>query len=414
MAELPAEDQLARWAPLNELSAERLRRLREKGEAVSLQRGETLRASGEERRLVYLLQGRLSVASRGGDEDVIEAGGEAAARPVFDGHSRSAVARAETGSVLLRLPRSLFELLLEEQRNAAYGVREVQVGPGGMRLFQRVLMQLHAGELELPVMPRVAQRLRDLDDGEADLDALNGVVRLEPSVAARVVHAANSPAYRRRGSAVTTLRDAVAMLGFVTVKQLALAMSLSAPFEGHGPRVRKRLGNTWRDSVRTSVTAAVIARRARAALDADRCLLAGLMHLVGHIPIVLLAADEGVTDDDELEEALAQVGGMLGREVLEAWGFDEAIAAVPELAGETQRPGSGPADPADAVITARLVCACQQRGDTGAREALRSCTAPGRLGLDLDDPETETRLLEESRTQMKELQQALMNETSGA
>lgn len=413
MAELPAEDQLARWAPLNELSAERLRRLREKGETASLKRGESIRASAEQRRLVYLLQGRLSVASGGSGEEVIEVGGEAAARPVFDGRSRSAVGRAESDCVLVRLPRSLFDLLLEEQRDAAYGVREVQVSSGGMRLFQRVLMQLHAGELELPVMPRVAQRLRDLDDAAADLDALNGVVRLEPSVAARVVHAANSPAYRRRGSAVTTLRDAVAMLGFVTVKQLALAMSLSAPFEGHAAGVRKRLGNTWRDSVRTSVTAAVIARRAPAPLDSDRCLLAGLMHLVGHIPIVLLAADEGVTDD-ELEEALAQVGGMLGREVLEAWGFDEEIAAVPELARETQRPGDGPADLADVVITARLACARQQGDDAGAREALLSCTAPGRLGFDLADPETETRLLEESRTEMKELQQALMKETSGA
>ena len=384
-----------------------MRRLRQSSEIAELKRGVKLRGADEERKLVYLVQGQLSFEGPDGGQEAIEAGGESATRPIFAGNRRRAVVRAHKDCVVLRVPRSLCELLLDEQREAAYEVRETQVSTGSMRLFQRILVQLHAGKLELPVMPRIMQRLRSLDDDDADLDALYGIVRLEPSVTARILQAANSPVYRRDGGSIASLREALTVLGFVTGKQLALAMSLSAPFEGHGSVDRQLLGQTWRDSVHASVVAAVIARKAFPALDAERCLLAGLMHRLGHIPIIWYAAEEGAADGQELDDALAQLGGLLGREVLEAWGFDEELASVPELATEVHRPGKGAADVVDVVIVARLFCACKRSADPAARELLGECPALKRLGLDSGEPDSVLRMLEESRAEMREIQQAL-------
>ena len=411
MNDIPSPDQLAEWNPLNELGRAELDRLRDKASTEQLKKGARVAAADEERSLVYLIQGEVIVSEPNGKSDRIEAGATAASQPLFDGRSRQAVARAESGMVLLRLPRSLFELILDEQRQSAYEVRETSVNEGSMGLVQRILVALHTGKLELPVMPKVAQRLTAMGD-DGDLEELNRVLRLEPSVAGRIIQACNSPAYRRRDQAITLLREAISLLGFVTVRQLALAMTLSAPFEGKTPEARRHLVETWRDSVRVSVVAAVIAGRSTVPLDRERCLLAGLMHRIGGIPIILYAVEEGSADSGELAEALDQVGGMIGREVLSVWGFEDALAEVPECLDDARKRRQGRPTIADAVSVARILC--DSTRDGAHPNGLSEADYPGvaRLGLDLADPDACAALLEVSRTELRELQRALTGERS--
>ncbi|QIT56590.1 HDOD domain-containing protein [Aquisalimonas sp. 2447] len=406
MNDIPSPDQLGAWKPLDELGGERLERLHAKASAERLKRGVRLEAARETRHLVYLLKGRASVSEPDGEGAFIEAGSATSAHPLFDGLSRRAVARLDSGSVVMRLPRSLFDLLLDEQRQSAYQVQETYVGDSSMRLVQRLLTEIHGNRLELPVMPKIARHLAAMDEDD-DLDKLYRILRLEPSLAGRIIQACNSPAYRRPGHTVTLLSDAIALLGFVTVRQLALAMTLSAPFKVKAPEARKLLAPVWRDSVRVSVVAALIARESATSLNSERCLLAGLMHQVGHIPIILYSAEEGGAGSGELQEALDQVGGMIGREVLSFWGFEEAVAVVPERLQEVTQPQEGQPSIADAVSLARILCDRTRGGKQP--EGLPADRYPGtvRLGLDLADPGACATLLERSRSELRELQQAL-------
>ncbi|WP_421620774.1 HDOD domain-containing protein [Alkalilimnicola ehrlichii] len=409
MIAIPDEARLAKLTPLNELSGERLSRLREKGGLARVHRGETLQAPNEDRNLVYLLEGQLTLVSRGGGVERIKGGDDGACQPLFDGRPRQTVARADRDCIILRLPRPLFDVLADEERNAGYDVREVQVDESGMRLFQRILHHLRDGSLELPVMPEITMRLKALPEEEADLETLSDIVRLDPSVAARVIHASNSPVYRRSAGPISSLREAVAMLGFITVKKLALAMTLSAPFERQSPSARRLLKRTWRYSVCASVTAAVIAQRSAAGLDRDRCLLAGLTHSIGVVPIVMFAERAGIHDSQGLAEAIEGLSGMVGREVLEAWEFDEALAEVPEHVADPMRAHDGPADLADAVIVARLFCDANA-GDEAALKTLHATPALTRLQLPGNGPEADLEVLHAARAELEALEKALMGE----
>ena len=409
MIAIPDETRLAQLAPLNELSETRLARLSEKADLSRVNRGDTLQAPNEDRNLVYLLHGQFTLVSKGGGADRITADSEAARDPLFDGRPHQTVARADVDSVIMRLPRPLFEVLADEERSAGYDVHEVQVDESGMRLFQRILHHLHEGTLDLPVMPEITMRLKGLSEEEADLTALGRIVQLEPSVAARVVQASNSPVYRRSGGRVTTLREAVAMLGFITVKKLALAMTLSAPFESQSPSARRLLKQNWRTSVAVSVTAAVIAQRSAAGLDMDRCLLAGLTYDIGAVPIVTFAEKAGISDSAELTEVVQGLSGLVGREVLEAWDFDEDLVEVPEASTDFMRQHDGPADLADAVVVARLFCAANG-GDDTALETLHTTPALSRLQLPGEGPEADVEVLNAARAELADLEKALMGE----
>ena len=406
MNDIPSPDQLGAWTPLNELGRDRLERLHAKASAERLKRGTRLEAAKETRHLLYLLEGCVSVSEPDGESCVVEAGSTESTQPLFDEYSRRAIARLETQVDVLRLPKSLFDLLLEEQRQSAYQVQETCVGDSSMRLVQRLLTELHSNRLELPVMPKIAQRLAAMGEDD-DLDELYRILRVEPAMAGRIIQACNSPAYRRPGQNVTLLSDAISLLGFVTVRQLALAMTLSAPFKVKEPEARRLLAPVWRDSVRVSVIAALIAKESTSSLNRERCLLAGLMHQVGHIPIILYSVEEGGADSGELEVALDQVGGMIGREVLAFWGFEEGIAVVPERLQEVARPREGRPTITDAVSLARILCDRTRNGQQP--DGLPADRYPGtvRLGLDLADPQSCASLLQRSRSELRDLQQAL-------
>lgn len=406
MNDIPSPDQLGAWTPLNELARERLERVHAKATAERLKRGARLDAAKETRHLVYLLKGKVSVSEPDGQNSVVEAGSSAAMQPLFEGRSRRAMARSESESDVLRLPRSLFDLLIEQQRQSAYQVQETYVGDSSMRLVQRLLTELHSNRLELPVMPKIAQRLAAMDEDD-DLDGLYRILSLEPSLTGRIIRACNSPAYRRSGQNVTLLSDALSLLGFVTVRQLALAMTLSEPFKVKEPEARRLLAPVWRDSVQVSVIAALIAKESPASLNRERVLLAGLMHQLGHIPIILYSVAEGGADTAELQDALDQVGGLIGREVLAFWGFEQGIAVAPEGLQDVTRPHEGRASITDAVSLARILCDRTRNGQK--RDGLPPDQYPGtvRLGLDLADADSCASLLHRARSELRDLQDAL-------
>ena len=88
----------------------------------------------------------------------------------------------------------------------------------------------------LHVFPRVAERVRRVvDDQRSSLIELEEVVAMDPALAGQLLRVANSPFYglSRR---VSTIRQAILILGFQQTRDLALALALAS--------VRRGLGQT--------------------------------------------------------------------------------------------------------------------------------------------------------------------------
>ncbi len=151
------------------------------------------------------------------------------------------------------------------------------------------------------------------------------VVETDPALAARVMRLANSPYYGapRR---VSSTRHAIVMLGFDTVRGLAVSAACSL-LDG-----RAELGpdGFWRHAVTTATAASVIARRV--GVSTSDAFSAGLLHDLGAVLLHrrdaarFAEAMASPTMSDQVAAELTAFGATHadeGAAALDAWGFPE-------------------------------------------------------------------------------------------
>jgi putative nucleotidyltransferase with HDIG domain len=143
------------------------------------------------------------------------------------------------------------------------------------------------GLTDLPTIPEVLARIWQLvDDPRSSARDLEGLVRHEPPLAAKVLRLANSPYYGGRGR-IQDVRTAITALGFDTLRNLAVCLSvasgLGSPIPSESLLDRREL---WRHSVATAVIARRLARL-REMPGAEELFTAGLLHDIGKFVIAL-------------------------------------------------------------------------------------------------------------------------------
>jgi HD-like signal output (HDOD) protein len=134
-----------------------------------------------------------------------------------------------------------------------------------------------------------------------------------------------------RGSRpITSLNGAVSQLGYKMVRNVTLSFAAQQVFIGYGSRaLRDLVGAVWRHSVHAAVISHMLAR-VRAKLNADEAFLAGLLHEVGKLYILMQAKDavETLAGDLGFQSVLAAWHPRLGRAVIEAWELSPELAAA--------------------------------------------------------------------------------------
>lgn len=129
----------------------------------------------------------------------------------------------------------------------------------------------------LPPFHAVASKLLALsEDGGANLKQVASLVGGDPALAAEILFLANSSLFGFPAR-IESLRHAVAVLGFDSVKRLAMTVVIRALARGAGPFVR----SCWCHSVACAVIAEKIAPVF--GCTGDQAYTAGLMHDVGRL-----------------------------------------------------------------------------------------------------------------------------------
>ncbi len=162
------------------------------------------------------------------------------------------------------------------------------------------------GHASLPVMPEVGRKLlRSLDDDSVSLGQIAELIGKDSTLAAKVLRLANSARYSPSHT-IGTLQDAAMALGLETLRNLAMAASISATFPEVKGLDRQRF---WRHSVRTAGYARLLAKLLQG--DADTAYLAGLMLRTGQLMMAMSEADQ-VTD---VEAHAAEPGSRFSLEM---------------------------------------------------------------------------------------------------
>lgn len=135
---------------------------------------------------------------------------------------------------------------------------------------------------QLPSLPAVVTDIMALiDDVDVDVVALEKKIGQDQSLAARILHIANSPFYGFTGN-IGAIKDAVVLLGLHAVRNLVLAASVMKQFP---PRSGKQINRVafWQHSIGTSIASRVIAEQY--GLDKDIGFSAGLLHDIGKLAL---------------------------------------------------------------------------------------------------------------------------------
>ncbi len=218
-----------------------------------------------------------------------------------------------------------------------------------------LLNDLKSGTLVLPTLPEVALRVRDVvDDPEASAADLSEIIITDAALSTRLLKVANSPLYRGRIE-IDTIQMAVARLGLKIVRSLVTSLVMEQMFQATTRNLDDRLHDLWEHTIDVSAICQVLASK-HANIKSDEAMLAGLIHEIGVLPILMKADEkpELLKDTAALNAVIENIHAEVGAEILRSWKFPEAlVTAVAEQNNLTRDSENGP-DLADLVQVARL------------------------------------------------------------
>ncbi len=195
--------------------------------------------------------------------------------------------------------------------------------------YKEILADLENGTLVLPTLPEVALKVRDVvDDPDTTSAKLADIIVTDPALSTRLLKVANSALYRGRVP-VESVQMAVSRLGLTMVKNLVTSLVMEQMFQATSNRLEKRLHDLWNHSTEVAAISQVIAAK-QPGIKADEAMLAGLIHDIGVLPILMKAEEspEILKDSSLLDSLIIRLHTRIGAAILRSWKFPESLIAV--------------------------------------------------------------------------------------
>ncbi len=140
------------------------------------------------------------------------------------------------------------------------------------------LKRLILSTCDIPSVPHVALKvIKLIDNPNTRLDDIQRAIMADQALTSRVLKIANSAFYGLRHN-VETLSEAVAIIGFNTLKSIVLAAATREVYKRFGIIEQK----LWEHSLGVSIAAFVIARRT-GRVKTEEAAIAGLLHDIGKV-----------------------------------------------------------------------------------------------------------------------------------
>jgi len=218
--------------------------------------------------------------------------------------------------------------------------------------------------LALPSLPAVVNDLlATMEQEDFDMHVLAAKITLDQALTAKTLRLANSSFYGLQ-SKVTTMTQAVSVLGFHSIRTLVTACSVIASFSAQGSGTFD-FKAFWRHSLASAVCARVIAPHLK--VNPDSAFTAGLLHDLGTLVLatrfaedyqqVLAWQHEHDCTTSAAEHAVFGIDhAAIGAALAAHWKFPEQIQAA--VAGHHLAHPAGcvaPADLATAIVVANVL-----------------------------------------------------------
>lgn len=233
---------------------------------------------------------------------------------------------------------------------------------------------------DMPVLPTVLARLIHLiGDSRTTASAINTVLSADPGLVMKILKLVNS-AYYGFSRRITTITNAVVILGFNQVRNLALSAFILDRFTGRkGKGAALDVNRLWRHLIGTAFLSARISRTIDPKMVED-AFVCGLLHDLGkfimalHVPgnltkVMEIANLEDISFAAAEAKALPYNHAVLGARVMERWNLPGILVDVVRHHH----------NPLEAPENSRTLCAVTRTADIVARALLMGNAGDNRI-----------------------------------
>lgn len=350
--------------------------------------------------LAYIVRGSVFMEASNGSGQEITAGTLKAMFPLSAGPFHQLTAIAKTPVTLIYAPLSILKLehsKINPLQNKWQGNERLLNNP-----FYAVFEDAYrCGEFAIPSLPDIAFKLRRVTEQNASIADVVKIINLDPAISAKLIQVVNSPFYRTLNP-ITSCHGAVNRLGLATTRSLATAISMQNLFKGKKPAIKKRIRESWLQSVRVSGISHTLARHT-GKIAPEEALLAGLLHTIGTLPLLMFAdslSGELYTPED-IDLCITELQGALGSLILERWGFPDHFAKVPIQTSQWFENTGPDLTLGDIVLLAKFHHLLSETGGADL-PLINTLPAYQKLNDQLLTPELSLQMLQDSKQQILE------------
>ena len=221
--------------------------------------------------------------------------------------------------------------------------------------YDDILADLENGTLMLPTLPEVALKVREVvDEPDVTASQLAEIIITDAALSTRLLKVANSALYRGR-IPTETIQMAVSRLGLTLVRNLVTSLVMEQMFQATSNRLDKRLHALWEHSREVSAISQMLASK-QAGIKNDEAMLAGLIHNIGVLPILMKAEETpGLLQNTTLlDKVLEDLYPRIGAAILKSWKFSDEFIAVAAEHNDLDRDAGAVPDLVDIVQVANI------------------------------------------------------------
>ncbi|UVM20905.1 HDOD domain-containing protein [Pseudomonas wadenswilerensis] len=248
-----------------------------------------------------------------------------------------------------------------------------------------LLSAIDNDDLVLPTLPEVALSIREAaEDSEISVSTLSKVIGRDAALSARLIKVVNSPLLRA-ATEVTDLHTAITRLGINYSCNLAIGLVIEQIFHARSDVVEQKMREIWAKSLDVAGISYELCLRFTQ-LKPDQAALAGLVHQIGVLPILLYAEEhnELLADPVSLNYVIEQIHPALGDKILSVWEFPEQLVHLPGLIQDLDR-GTDKVDYVDIVQIAQVLSSNSKERPLAALPAYRHLGLPTGTELQASD-----------------------------
>ena len=243
---------------------------------------------------------------------------------------------------------------IEDESGADIDLVEIDEATEQSMFTIRLFKDLLAGDLKLPSLPDVAQRIQQaFADNLATADTVGVIIQSDPVITAKMIMVANSALYGGRAP-IESLQQAVVRLGFENTRKLVMTYVIKDLFDSKTSEMKSHMHAVWKHSQHVASLCRLLAGSLDG-FDVEQAQLAGLVHDIGEVAILQYAQQhEELRDNlEKLLEAVKlmrpQITGML----LDEWKFGPEFVTVGQECEDWFRNPADEPDLCDLVLIAQ-------------------------------------------------------------